>query len=91
MKALLDNKPVEFDYGYLMDKANPEAKTLSRVAYHGAAQEHKASGENFKVITSGHVYVLNYNPETYKPSKPLNYKEYEEMRDNNEKMFQPIN
>lgn len=32
--------------------------------------------ENTKLITDGHVFILNYNKETYIPKSPETYEEY---------------
>lgn len=57
------------------------------VADHGYALNAPYEGkDNFKVITSGHVYVLNYNKNTYTNSKPRTFKEYQEMKANGEKL-----
>ena len=58
-----------------------------KVADHGYALNMPYEGkDNFKGITSGHVYILNYNPNTFTNSKPRSYKEYEEMKSKGEKI-----
>jgi hypothetical protein len=58
-----------------------------KVADHGYVLNTPYEGkDNFKVITSGHVYVLNYNPNTFKNSKPRTFEEYREMESNGEKL-----
>lgn len=57
------------------------------VADHGYVLNMPHSGnKNFKGITSGHVYILNYDPDTFTNSKPRTFKEYREMKENGEKI-----
>lgn len=43
--------------------------------------ENRNSGENTRVVSRGNVYVLNYNPSTYKALKPETFEEYVDMRE----------
>lgn len=80
MKVLIDNVEHTADVeGYVYGEDN-----TSRFSFHSVIKNHaKIELENFKVIGSGHVYVINYNKETYKEKFPLTYKEYQESKKNN--------
>ena len=66
--VLIDSKECLFDWeGFKLEKLNGDKNGYSRVAYHSDVRSHfNKSTPNFVFITSGHVYVLNYNAETYK-------------------------
>ena len=80
MKVLIDNQLCEIDMqGYKIGK-DITGRTC-RVAYHGTALlRWLNSKENFKLITCGHVYIINYNAETFNGKKPLTFDEYLESK-----------
>ena len=52
-----------------------------RVSFHGydVLEHHCAiKNENVKLVTKGHLYVLNYNSKTFIPTYPMTFKEYQE-------------
>jgi hypothetical protein len=80
MNTLIDNEFAVIDnQGYRIGK-DIDGR-VCRIAYHGYALSTPHSGrENFKVITTGHVYILNYNKETYKPKNALTFDQYIELK-----------
>lgn len=79
MKVLIDGKEKKADkagFIYGPDISGRECRT----AFHLAIREHSKKGENFKVITSGHVYVINFNPETFVESSPMTMAEFRETK-----------
>lgn len=77
MKALIDNREVEHSYGYEYGKDINGRRC--KVAYHGqdVLEHHCSSGkENVKLVSQGHLYVLNYNKKTFVPSYPMTFEEY---------------
>ena len=79
MNVLVDNVLCEFDsQGY---KKGPDVTgRIARVAWHHTVADHVNSGENFKVIGGGHVYIINYNEKTYKPQYALTFDQYLELK-----------
>ena len=77
MKALVDKIEEEFDSeGYLIGKEFSGCLGQP-VAWHRlTVGGHRCFRENRKVIGSGHVYIMNYNPETYIPTHPETFDEY---------------
>ena len=69
MKVLIDNTEHEADKeGYVYGQDTTGRKC--RVSFHSVIKNHSNRKlENFKVIGSGHVYIINYNKETYQKSK----------------------
>lgn len=47
-------------------------------SYHSALIGNKRQIENVKVVTGGHLYVMNYNPQTYIQQGARNFNEYTE-------------
>jgi len=86
MKVLIDgSEGVITESGHLIGEDINGRKC--KVAYHGHVLNSPYKGkDNFKVITCGHVYVLNYNKNTYTNSKPRTFEEYREMKSNGEKL-----
>ena len=84
MKVLIDNveKIIDKDGFEVINQWNTAFPV--RVASHINALRGIPFGnkENFKVITGGHVYVLNYNPKTYVAEKPFTFSEYRETQKN---------
>jgi len=74
MKVLIDSKEHITQYGFILNSQNQPA------SYHKAILDFGNKGKNFKVITSGHVYVLNYDSETYVPKCPETIDEYMSMQ-----------
>ena len=49
------------------------------VSYHSALdRRHHNERENSKFATSGHIYVVNYNPKTYKKGKIETFEQFRE-------------
>ena len=74
-KSLIDGVEVEHDgwcYVYGLDVDGRKC----RVSSHRGLQNFTIEIENQKVITGSHVYVLNYNKDTYKPKSPETFEEY---------------
>ena len=82
MKALIDGKLTEIKNGVQYENNIPvasHATGLSKAPYQGR--------ENFRLITTGHVYILNYNEKTYQPKKPETFTEYLKMKSEEKKMW----
>jgi hypothetical protein len=75
MKALIDKEFCIIDDGGYK-RGNDLNGRNCRVAFHDVANRFRNSEDNFKVITSGHVYILNYNEKTYKAKRPETFEEY---------------
>ena len=80
MVALVDNVETEFNGAYAQGFDITGRKC--NVSWHMVIEGHPTNRENFKVIGCGHVYVLNYNPNTYKPKSPLTFDEYLKEKQN---------
>lgn len=75
MKVLIDGVEKEADpEGYVMGR--DITGRIARASYHSAIRQFRDKPQNFKVITSGHVYILNYNQDTYKPKRPETFEQY---------------
>lgn len=75
MKLLIDGVEKEADeHGYVMGR--DITGRIVRASYHSVISIFRGKPQNFKVITSGHVYILNYNQDTYKPERPENFEQY---------------
>lgn len=70
MTVLIDKIKYETDGGYVLNEQKRP------IAFHSAIKEHLHTSKNTKLITSGHVYVLNYDESTYVPKSPETYEEY---------------
>lgn len=87
--ALIDGMAHEYDSeGYVY--AHDLNGRVCRASYHPSIIEAHNRGENTKVITSGHVYVAKYNPETYVETRPRTFEEYLEMHRDGEELFQKV-
>lgn len=79
MKVLIDNVEGELVGVHLMG-FDVDGRRC-RVADHGSVLDAPYQGrDNFKVITSGHVYILNYVKETYKPQNALTFEQYRQLK-----------
>jgi hypothetical protein len=74
--VLVDNVVKEHDGDYILG-INLGRKV--KVAFHGSdvLNHYIAVGkENVKLVTQGHLYVLNYNVKTFVPTYPMTYEEF---------------
>lgn len=70
MKVLIDGIEAE------IDNMCYQIKDGQRVAFHSSLHLTGSFPENSKVISGGHVYVVNYNSETYLKKTPETFSEY---------------
>tara|TARA_R110002012_G_scaffold40222_1_gene110897 strand:+ start:185 stop:436 length:252 start_codon:yes stop_codon:yes gene_type:complete len=78
-KSLIDGVEVEHDgfcYVYGLDINGRKC----RVSSHGGLEGFTSEVENKKVITGGHVYILNYNKDTYISKSPETFEEYLKLK-----------
>lgn len=76
---LIDNKPMQANGRIVYIKDIVGNLVPAQDHGHSLTNNSMASHENARLITGGHVYVLNYNPETYVEKKPTTYAEYQQM------------
>lgn len=80
MKILIDNEFAIIDNQGFRIGTDIKGRKC-RIAYHGHCLRATYAGqENFKLITSGHIYILNYNKDTYKPKNALTFEEYKKIK-----------
>lgn len=49
-------------------------------SFHRTIKNNYTDKENYKIIGGGHVYILNYNSETFNEKKPITFDEYLKMK-----------
>jgi len=88
MKVLIDNIEEFLDSGLFLVKGDYPNGEYSRVAcyWNGLNSVINTTSSNYKVITSGCVFILNYDKDTYVPNKPTTFKEYLEIIDEERKL-----
>lgn len=80
MKILLDNEERELNDQLLLMGEDISGRRCP-VADHTHLKSVPFEGrENMKVITSGHVYILNYNKNTYVPKNALTFDQYLKLK-----------
>lgn len=56
-------------------------KNGQRVSYHGSLGNTGHLKENSKLVSSGHLYVVNYNKDTFVNKFPLTFDEFKQNGD----------
>ena len=67
MDVLIDGVPAK------IDRECYQIKDGSRVAWHRSLHLKGSMPENSRVVGGGHLYVVNYNAETYKAKFPQTF------------------
>ncbi len=91
MILLIDNiQHIANDDGYVLGE--DVWGKLCPVSFHSILKRYAfINRQNYKLISSGHVYVLNYNENTYIPSGPKTYKEYHNGKGNIKELLEFYN